>query len=47
LALAIIFATGVYALVEVPGRNWRRFVADRLLGMNRSRSLRNQNAPAE
>jgi peptidoglycan/LPS O-acetylase OafA/YrhL len=47
LALAIIFATGVYALVEVPGRKWIRVAADRLLGISRASTLQNQNAPAE
>ncbi len=35
IALAIIFATGVYTLVEVPGRRWIRARADRLLGLQR------------
>ena len=35
LALAIIFATGVYHLVEVPGRRAIRAAADRLLGIRR------------
>ena len=33
LGLAIIIATGVYRLVEVPGRRYVRAVADRLLGI--------------
>jgi peptidoglycan/LPS O-acetylase OafA/YrhL len=47
LALAIIFSTGVYALVEVPGRRWIRGMADQLLGLRRAPSPREQGAPAE
>ena len=36
LALAIIFSTGVYTLVEVPGRRWIRAMADQLLGLRRA-----------
>ncbi|WP_246158773.1 acyltransferase family protein [Reyranella soli] len=36
IGLAIIFATGVYRLIEVPGRQWIRARADRLLGVQRS-----------
>lgn len=35
IGLAIIFATGVYRLIEVPGRRWIRARADRLLGVQR------------
>jgi peptidoglycan/LPS O-acetylase OafA/YrhL len=35
IGLAVIFATGVYRLVEVPGRQWIRARADRLLGVQR------------
>ena len=47
LALAIIFSTGVYTLVEVPGRRWIRAMADQLLGLRRAPSPREQGAPAE
>jgi peptidoglycan/LPS O-acetylase OafA/YrhL len=47
LALAIIFSTGVYSLVEVPGRRWIRAMADQLLGLRRAPSPREQGAPAE
>jgi peptidoglycan/LPS O-acetylase OafA/YrhL len=47
LALAIIFSTGVYTLVEVPGRKWIRAMADQLLGLRRAPSPREQGAPAE
>jgi peptidoglycan/LPS O-acetylase OafA/YrhL len=47
LALAVIFSTGVYALVEVPGRRWIRAMADQLLGLRRAPSPREQGAPAE
>jgi peptidoglycan/LPS O-acetylase OafA/YrhL len=45
LALTIIFATGVYYLVEVPGRRAVRVAADRLLGVQ-SRPVK-QGLPAE
>jgi peptidoglycan/LPS O-acetylase OafA/YrhL len=35
IGLAVIFATGVYSLIEVPGRRWIRAHADRLLGVQR------------
>jgi peptidoglycan/LPS O-acetylase OafA/YrhL len=35
IVLAIIFATGVYHVVEVPGRRYIRAAADRLLGIQR------------
>ena len=47
LALAIIFSTGVYTLVEVPGRRWIRAMADQLLGLRRAPGPREQSAPAE
>jgi len=45
LALAIILATGVYQLVEVPGRRAIRAGADRLLGIQRRPTT--QGFPAE
>jgi peptidoglycan/LPS O-acetylase OafA/YrhL len=37
LALAVFVATGIYRLVEVPGRRAIRSAADRLLGIQRDR----------
>jgi peptidoglycan/LPS O-acetylase OafA/YrhL len=46
--LAIMLATGVYRLVEVPGRRAIRGAADRLLGVRRApRVAREQAEPAE
>jgi len=46
--LAVLLATGVYRLVEVPGRRAIRGTADRLLGMRRApRIVREQAEPAE
>jgi len=48
IALTIIFATGVYFLVEVPGRRAIRVAADRLMGLQRSAPVtRRRGAPAE
>jgi peptidoglycan/LPS O-acetylase OafA/YrhL len=47
LALAIVLATGLYRLVEVPGRRVIRAVADRMLGLPRASAARLQGAPAE
>lgn len=47
LALAIALATGIYHLVEVPGRRAIRAAADRLLGLRRPAVLDEQRAPAE
>ena len=48
LALAIMLATGIYRLVEVPGRRTIRAAADRLLGVRRPAPVaREQGAPAE
>jgi peptidoglycan/LPS O-acetylase OafA/YrhL len=44
-ALAILLATGVYRLVEVPGRRFLRAMADKLLGIERRPVM--QGAPAE
>jgi hypothetical protein len=37
LGLAVFVATGIYRLVEVPGRRAIRSAADRLLGIQRDR----------
>jgi peptidoglycan/LPS O-acetylase OafA/YrhL len=47
LALAIGLATGVYHLIEVPGRRAIRAGADRLLGLRQPAILDEQRAPAE
>jgi peptidoglycan/LPS O-acetylase OafA/YrhL len=47
LALAIIIATGVYRLVEVPGRGVIRSAADKLLCIRRAPMLGERGAPAE
>jgi peptidoglycan/LPS O-acetylase OafA/YrhL len=47
IALAIIFATGVYHLIEVRGRRYIRAAADRLLGVGAVPIVRNERAPAE
>jgi peptidoglycan/LPS O-acetylase OafA/YrhL len=48
LALAIMLATGVYRLVEVPGRRAIRAAADRLLGIRRIAPIaREEGVPAE
>ena len=48
LALAIMLATGVYRLVEVPGRRAIRAAADRLLGIRRIAPIaREKGVPAE
>lgn len=48
LALAIMLATGVYRLVEVPGRRAIRAAADRLLGIQRIAPIaREKGVPAE
>jgi peptidoglycan/LPS O-acetylase OafA/YrhL len=44
-ALAIALATGIYRLVEVPGRRFIRGIADRLLGIKRISSV--VGSPAE
>jgi peptidoglycan/LPS O-acetylase OafA/YrhL len=46
-ALAIVIATGVYRLVEVPGRRIIRAMADRLLGLRRASLPMAQGSPAE
>jgi peptidoglycan/LPS O-acetylase OafA/YrhL len=46
-ALAIVIATGVYRLVEVPGRRIIRAMADRLLGIRRAPVAMAQGSPAE
>jgi peptidoglycan/LPS O-acetylase OafA/YrhL len=47
-ALAVMLATGIYRLVEVPGRRVIRAAADRLLGIGRpARLIRGQSKPAE
>ena len=47
-ALAIILATGVYRLVEVPGRRFLSVTADRMLGISNATSITNgARAPAE
>jgi peptidoglycan/LPS O-acetylase OafA/YrhL len=48
LALAIVLATGLYRLVEVPGRRIIRAAGDRLLGIRRATPIvGGQGAPAE
>lgn len=48
LALAVMLATGIYRLVEVPGRRVIRAAADRLLGIaSPARVARQQPEPAE
>jgi peptidoglycan/LPS O-acetylase OafA/YrhL len=48
IGMAIALATGIYHLLEVPGRRLIRFVADLLLGIDRSQAtLRTERAPAE
>jgi peptidoglycan/LPS O-acetylase OafA/YrhL len=47
LALAIVIATGVYRLVEVPGRRIIRAMADRLLGIRRAPLVMAEGSPAE
>jgi peptidoglycan/LPS O-acetylase OafA/YrhL len=46
-ALAIVIATGVYRLVEVPGRRIIRAMADRLLGIRRAPLAMAEGSPAE
>lgn len=46
-ALAIVIATGVYRLVEVPGRRVIRAMADRLLGIRREPLAIAEGSPAE
>ena len=47
LALTIMLASGVYRLVEVPGRRAIRSLADRALGLRRLPSMNEQAAAAE
>jgi peptidoglycan/LPS O-acetylase OafA/YrhL len=47
LALAIVLATGLYRLVEVPGRRIIHAAADRMLGLPRVSAASLQGAPAE
>ena len=46
LAVAIALATGIYRLVEVPGRRAIRVAADRLLGIHGAPIVRERRAPA-
>jgi peptidoglycan/LPS O-acetylase OafA/YrhL len=46
-ALAMLLATGVYRLVEVPGRHVIRAMADRLLGIRREPLAMAEGSPAE
>ena len=47
LMLAIVIATGVYRLIEVPGRRFIRGTADRLLGLATVPAIKGEHAPAE
>jgi peptidoglycan/LPS O-acetylase OafA/YrhL len=47
LALTIMLASGVYRLVEVPGRRAIRSLADRVLRLRHPSSMNEQAAPAE
>ncbi len=47
LAVAVFLATGIYRLVEVPGRRAIRSMADRLLGVERRPAVAAGDAPAE
>jgi peptidoglycan/LPS O-acetylase OafA/YrhL len=47
LILAIVITTGVYRLIDVPGRRFIRGMADRLLGLAAVPAIKGERAPAE